>query len=111
MKELSERQPEGGSEDGIVRNVTVTLLLHAVGSRPMSVRYRKHLILPILDQDEATGGWIARAHIEFTEKLMFHNVSMSRNSTFGTKVEAEKYIVHQAKEWIDKKLGTSVKQE
>jgi hypothetical protein len=74
----------------------------------MSVRYRKHLILPILDQDEATGAWIASARIEFNEKLMFHNVSIRRSSAFGTKGKAEKYIIQQTKEWIHKRLGTTV---
>ena len=74
----------------------------------MSVRYRKHLILPILQQDEATGAWIASARIEFTEKLTFHNVSISRSSMFRTRRQAERFILQEAKEWINKRLGTRV---
>jgi hypothetical protein len=70
----------------------------------MAVQYRKHLILPTIDQDEATGAWIASAHIQFTEKLTFHNVSIQGSSMFRTKREAEKQIVRQAKEWIDERL-------
>jgi hypothetical protein len=40
----------------------------------MAVRYKKHLILPTIDQDEGAGTWTATAHIQFTEKLSFHNV-------------------------------------
>ena len=38
----------------------------------MAVQYKKHLILPTIDQDEDAGTWTATAHIQFTEKLTFH---------------------------------------
>jgi hypothetical protein len=34
----------------------------------MSLRYRKHLILLTINQDEATGAWFESAHIQYTEK-------------------------------------------
>ena len=70
----------------------------------MSVRYRKHLILPTISQDEASGDWTAIAHIQFTEKLAFNNFILRSSTTFGTESEAEKHIVEQAKEWIDERL-------
>jgi hypothetical protein len=54
--------------------------------------------------DEDTGSWIATAHIQFTEKLSFHNVIIQGSKMFRTKKEAEKHIVEQAKEWIDERL-------
>ena len=70
----------------------------------MSVRYRKHLILPTISQDEATGAWTATAHIQFTEKLAFNNFIIRGSTMFRTEREAEKHIVQQAKEWIDQRL-------
>lgn len=70
----------------------------------MGVRYRKHLILPTIDQDEDTGSWIATAHIQFTEKLAFNNFILRVSTLFPTKKEAEKHIVEQAKLWIDERL-------
>ena len=70
----------------------------------MAVRYKKHLILPTIEQDEGVGTWTATAHIQFTEKLSFHNVIIRGSSMFPTKKEAEKHIVQQAKQWIDERL-------
>jgi hypothetical protein len=70
----------------------------------MSVQYRKHLILPTISQDEATGAWTATAHIQFTERLAFNNFILRGSTTFRTKREAEKYIIQHAKEWIDGRL-------
>ena len=70
----------------------------------MSVRYRKHLILPTISQDEATGAWTATAHIQFTEKLAFTNFILRSSTIFRTKREAEKHIVQHAKKWIDERL-------
>jgi hypothetical protein len=70
----------------------------------MSVRYRKHLILPTISQDEVSGDWTAIAHIQFTEKLAFNNFILRSSLTFPTESEAEKRIVEQAKEWIDERL-------
>jgi hypothetical protein len=73
-------------------------------NRHMSVRYRKHLILPTISQDEVTGTWTATAHIQFTEKLAFTNFILRSSAIFRTKKEAEKHIVEQAKKWIDERL-------
>ena len=62
------------------------------------------VILPMIVPDEDTGSWIATAHIQFTEKLSFHNVIIRGSKMFRTKKEAEKQIVEQAKEWIDERL-------
>ena len=70
----------------------------------MAVRYKKHLILPTVDRDEDTDTWIATAHIQFTEKLSFHNVIIRGSNKFPTKHQAEKHIVHEAKFWIDERL-------
>jgi hypothetical protein len=70
----------------------------------MAVRFKKHLILPTIVPDEDTGSWIATAHIQFTEKLSFHNIIIRGSKMFRTKKEAEKHIVEQAKEWIDERL-------
>jgi hypothetical protein len=70
----------------------------------MSVRYRKHLILPTISQDEASAGWTATAHIQFTEKLAFNNFILRGSTLFRTKREAEKHIIQHAKEWIDERL-------
>jgi hypothetical protein len=70
----------------------------------MAVRYKKHLILPTIDRDEDTGSWTATAHVQFTEKLSFHNVVIRGSNMFPTEKEAEKHIVEQAKQWIDERL-------
>jgi hypothetical protein len=70
----------------------------------MAVRYKKHLILPTIDQDEGSGSWTATAHIQFTEKLSFHNIIIRASNVFPTEKEAEKHIVEQAKEWVEERL-------
>lgn len=70
----------------------------------MGVMYRKHLILPTIDQDEDTGSWKATAHIQFTDKLAFNNFILRVSTLFPTKKEAEKHIVDEAKLWIDERL-------
>lgn len=70
----------------------------------MSLRYRKHLILPTINQDEDTCAWFGSAHIQYTEKLKFHNVLIQVRGIFWTKTEAEKHLIQQAKEWIDSRL-------
>jgi hypothetical protein len=75
----------------------------------MSVRYRKHLILLTISQDEATGCWTAIGHIQFTEKLAFTNFTLQRSTSFHTKGEAEKHIVQQAKVWIDERLRSQAR--
>jgi hypothetical protein len=70
----------------------------------MSIHYRKHLILATIDQDEATGAWFGNTHIQYTQKLLFHNVSIRGRGMFRTKAEAEKQVTQEAKEWVDKRL-------
>ena len=70
----------------------------------MSIRYRKHLILPTINQDEATGAWFGSAHIQYTEKLKFHNIVIQGRGIFWTRTEAEKHVIQEAKEWIDSRL-------
>jgi hypothetical protein len=70
----------------------------------MSIRYRKHLILPTINQDEVTGAWFGSVHIQYTEKLKFHNVLIQVRGIFWTSAEAEKQVIKEAKEWIDSRL-------
>ena len=70
----------------------------------MSIRYRKHLILPTINQDEAMGVWFGSAHIQYTEKLKFHNIVIQGHGIFWTRAEAEKHLIQEAKEWIDSRL-------
>jgi hypothetical protein len=70
----------------------------------MSICYRKHLILPTINQDEVTGAWFGSAHIQYTEKLKFHNVLIQVRGIFWTSAEAEKQVIKEAKEWIDSRL-------
>jgi hypothetical protein len=70
----------------------------------MSLHYRKHLILPTINQDEATGAWLGSAHIQYTEKLKFHNISIQGRGISWTKAEAEKQLIQQAKECIGSRL-------
>ena len=62
----------------------------------MGVRYRKHLILPTIEQDEEVAAGKATAHIQFTEKLAFNNSILRVSTVLPTKKEAEKHIVEQA---------------
>ena len=74
-------------------------------TRIMAVRYKKHLILPTIDRDENPGSWTATAHIQFTEKLSFHNVSIGGSGMFPTKKEA---VILEAKLWIDERLRSVI---
>ena len=70
----------------------------------MKSQYRKHLILPATYRDPSIGDWTASAHIEFTEKLTVHTVVLKPADVFQTEMQAEKYIIQRAKEWIDNRL-------
>jgi hypothetical protein len=70
----------------------------------MALRYRKHLILSTINQDEVTGAWFGSAHIQYTEQLKFHNIVIQGHGIFWTKAEAEKHLIQEAKEWIDSRL-------
>jgi membrane protease subunit (stomatin/prohibitin family) len=70
----------------------------------MSIRYRKHLILPTINQDEVTGAWFGTAHIQYTDQLKFHNIVIQGHGIFWTRAEAEKHLIQEAKKWIDSRL-------
>jgi hypothetical protein len=70
----------------------------------MKSQYRKHLILPATYRDPSIGDWTASAHIEFTEKLTVHRVVLKPADVFQTEMQAEKYIIEPAKEWVDNRL-------
>jgi hypothetical protein len=79
-------------------------MLKLQGEISMTSQYRKHLILPATYRDPMLGDWTASAHIEFTEKLTVHTVVLRPADVFQTELQAEKYIIHRAKEWVDKRL-------
>jgi hypothetical protein len=69
--------------------------------------YRQHLILPVAFFDSAIGDWTASVHIEFTEKLKVHTVVVKSSATFQTEAHAKKFIVKEAKQWVDDRLGST----
>ena len=73
----------------------------------MECLYRQHLILPVVFFDSAIGHWTASVHIEFTEKLKVHTVVLRSDDTFHSEVQAKKFILDQAKQWVDDRLGTA----
>jgi len=73
----------------------------------MECLYRQHLILPVVFFDSAIGDWTASVHIEFTENLKVHTVVIRSDNTFQTEVQAKKFILDQAKHWVDDRLGSA----
>jgi len=71
----------------------------------MECLYRQHLILPVAFFDSAIGDWTACVHIEFTEKLKVHTVVLKSGDAFKSEVQAKKFIIDQAKQWVDDRLG------
>ena len=73
----------------------------------MAERYRDHLIFVRATVDPETRLWTVSAHIQFNEgPRVFHDVSLPRPAAlFGTEKEAEKYMVRQARTWVDDRLG------
>ena len=71
----------------------------------MECLYRQHLILPVAFFDSAIGDWTASVHIEFTEKLKVHTVVLKSGDAFKSEVQAKKFIIDQAKQWVDDRLG------
>jgi hypothetical protein len=67
--------------------------------------YRQHLILPVAFCDSAIGDWTVSVHIEFTEKLKVHTVVLKSGDAFKSEVQAKKFIIDQAKQWVDDRLG------
>jgi hypothetical protein len=69
--------------------------------------YRQHLILPVAFFDSAIGDWTASVHIEFTENLKVHTVVLRSSDAFQSEVQAKKFLIDQAKQWIDERLGNA----
>ena len=72
----------------------------------MECLYRQHLLLPVAFFDSAIGDWTASVHIEFTEKLKVHTVVLKSRDAFKSEVQAKKFIIEQAKQWVDNRLGS-----
>jgi len=70
----------------------------------MDFRYRDHLIFPVAYSDPAIGDWTANVHIEFTEKLKIHTVVLKSGDVFETEVQAKRFIIKEAKQWVDDRL-------
>ena len=66
--------------------------------------YRQHLILPVAFFDSAIGSWTASVHIEFAEKFKIHAVVVKSSATFTTEALAKKFIIEEAKQWVDDRL-------
>jgi hypothetical protein len=71
----------------------------------MECRYRQHLIFPVTSFDSAMGDWTASVHIEFTERLKIHTVVLKSGDAFQGEVQAKKFIIEQAKQWVDDRLA------
>ena len=72
----------------------------------MECLYRQHVLLPVVFFDSAIGDWTASVHIEFTEKLKVHTVVLKSGDAFKSEVQAKKFIIDQAKQWVDNRLGS-----
>jgi heme-binding NEAT domain protein len=73
----------------------------------MEYRYRQHLIFPTASFDSAIGDWTASVHIEFTERLKIHTVVLKSGAAFQNEVQAKKFIIEQAKQWVDDRLASA----
>ena len=71
----------------------------------MECLYRQ-LLLPVAFFDSAIGDWRASVHIEFTEKPKVHTVILKSGDAFKSEVQAKKFIIEQAKQWADNRLGS-----
>ena len=73
----------------------------------MAERYRDHLIFIRTTLDPKARLWTVSAHIQFNEgPNVFHDVPLPRPAAlFGTEKEAERYMVRQARTWVDDRLG------
>ena len=59
---------------------------------------------PVAYSDPAIGDWTASVHIEFTEKLKIHTVVLKSGAVFQTEVQAKRFIINEAKQWVDERL-------
>ena len=71
----------------------------------MECRCCHHLIFPLAFFDSVIGDWTASVHIEFTEKLKIHTVVLKSGVVFQSEVQAKKFIIEQARQWVDDRLG------
>jgi hypothetical protein len=70
----------------------------------MEFRYRDHLIFPAASLDSAIGDWTPSAHVEFSENFKIHTVVLKSGDAFVTEVQAQRFIIKQAKQWVDNRL-------
>jgi hypothetical protein len=82
----------------------VRYLAMASEKRLMEFRYFDHLIFPAASLDSAIGDWTASAHIEFSENFKIHTVVLKCGDAFQTEVQAKRFIIKQAKQWVDDRL-------
>jgi hypothetical protein len=75
----------------------------------MEFRYRDHLIFPAASLDSAIGDWTASAHIEFSDNLNIHTVVLKSGDAFQTEVQAKRFMIKQAKLWVDDRLRSAGK--
>jgi hypothetical protein len=73
----------------------------------MEFRYRDHLIFPAVSLDSAIGDWTASAHIEFSENLKIHTVVLKSGDAFRTELQAKRFMIKQAKQWVDDRLRSA----
>ena len=72
----------------------------------MECLYRQHLLLPVAFFDSAIGDWTASVPHRVTEKLKVHTVVLKSGDAFKSEVQAKKFIIEQAKQWVDNRLGS-----
>lgn len=71
----------------------------------MAARYRNHLILVKANFDPESRFWNVRAHIQFNQHITFRDVLITGpQNTFKAQKQAERYIVQEAKKWVDNRL-------
>jgi hypothetical protein len=73
----------------------------------MEFRYRDHFIVAAASLDLSIGDWTADAHIEFSEDLKIHTVVLKFGDAFRTEVQAKRFIIKQAKQWVDNRLKSA----
>ena len=78
----------------------------------MAERYRDHLIFVRAVLDPERHLWTVSAHIQFNEHPgIFRDISLPKpTALFETQKGAESYMVRQAKQWIDDRLGKPERQ-
>ena len=76
----------------------------------MEFKYRDHLIFPVASLDSSMGDWTASAHIEFTDNLKIHTVVLKPSDAFQTEVQAKRFMIKQAKQWVDNRLQSGARE-